>query len=100
MATSPHVLADDRSPAPDAAQVRVRVLLFASYAEALGASEVPLVLAAPATAGDALAAIRASAAGERLPPRPLLAVNERYAAAGHRLADGDVIAVIPPVAGG
>jgi molybdopterin converting factor small subunit len=100
MATSLHVLADDRSPASDATQLRVRVLLFASYAEALGASEIPLVLAAPATAADALAAVRAGVAGERLPPSPLLAVNERYAAAGHLLADGDVIAVIPPVAGG
>ena len=82
------------------AQLHVRVLLFASYADAVGATDIPLVLVAPATAGDALAHIRARAGARQLPPRPLLAVNERYAAAEQPLADGDVVAVIPPVAGG
>jgi molybdopterin converting factor small subunit len=31
---------------------------------------------------------------------PLVAVNERYAGPDALLADGDVVAVLPPVAGG
>ena len=91
--------------APDAA-VGVTVLLFASYADALGAPSVALALEPGATAGDALARVRAMAAeraasrgGRPLPPARV-AVNERYAGEGTVLRSGDVVAVIPPIAGG
>jgi len=80
--------------------VKVRLRLFASYAEAFGRDEIPLELPSGATAGDALAAVRAQPGAERLPPRPMLAVNHRYARADVVLAEGDEVALIPPVAGG
>lgn len=80
--------------------MQVTVLLFASYADSLGASSIPLELTAGATAGDALDRVRSLATGGALPNKPLLAVNERYARRDHVLAAGDKVAIIPPVAGG
>ncbi len=78
----------------------VTVLLFASYADALGRDRMALALPAGATAGDALARLTAMAVPGTIPGVPLLAVNACYAAADHVLAAGDEVAVIPPVAGG
>jgi molybdopterin converting factor subunit 1 len=80
--------------------LRVRVRLFASYAEAAGRDEFELQLAAGATAADCLAAVRAQPWAAKLPPAPALAVNQRYAKGDAALHDGDEVAVIPPVAGG
>jgi molybdopterin converting factor subunit 1 len=74
--------------------------LFASYAEAFGQEEILLELPSGATAGDALAAVRSRPGAERLPPKPMLAVNQRYARVDAALAEGDEVALIPPVAGG
>ncbi len=79
--------------------MQVTVLLFASYADTLGASSIPWELPPGATAADALARVLALASGA-LPSKPLLAVNERYARPEHVLAAGDEVAIIPPVAGG
>ena len=78
----------------------VTVLLFASYAEALRTSRVSLELASGATVDDVVATLRLFPGADRLPPSPVVAVNERYASADHVLAPGDEVAVIPPVAGG
>lgn len=78
----------------------VDVLLFASYADALGASQVALEVQADATVRDVLDTLRALPGAERLPPAPLVAVNQRYARADEPVHPGDEIAVIPPVAGG
>jgi molybdopterin converting factor subunit 1 len=78
----------------------VSVLLFASYAELIGRSQLDLQLGAGATIDDVIAALARMPNGDRLPPRPLVAVNEAYAAPGQPLAAGDEVAVIPPVAGG
>jgi molybdopterin converting factor subunit 1 len=80
--------------------VHIRLLLFASYAEAFGKAEIPLELPDGATAGDALASIRSRPGAERLPPKPLIAINQRYAKPDAPLHDGDELALIPPVAGG
>ena len=80
--------------------MRVRVRFFASYAETFGRDEMGLTLAAGASVADCLAAIRADPAAARLPPSPLVAVNQRYAKPETLLADGDEVALIPPVAGG
>jgi len=80
--------------------LKVRLRLFATYAEAFGWDEIALELPAGATAGDALAAVRARPGADKLPPRPMIAVNQRYARAEIALADGDEVALIPPVAGG
>ena len=78
----------------------VTVLLFASYAEKLGASSIPLELAQGATVGDVLTSLHRMTGASRLPAEPLVAVNERYARRDHVLASGDEVAIIPPVAGG
>jgi molybdopterin converting factor subunit 1 len=78
----------------------VTVLLFASYADLLGTSQLALDLSPGATAGDALERIHTLPGANRLPPSPLIAVNERYARRDHVLTDGDEVAIIPPVAGG
>jgi molybdopterin converting factor subunit 1 len=80
--------------------VHVRLRLFAMYAEAFGRDELALELPDGSTAGDALAAVLSRPEAARLPPSPMLAVNFRYVKAGASLADGDEVALIPPVAGG
>lgn len=80
--------------------MRVTVLLFASYADALGASSVELVLPAGATVRDAVDRLTRMPGGELLPPSPAVAVNQSYASAERFLSPGDEVAVIPPVAGG
>lgn len=78
----------------------VRVLLFASYADALGASEVALELPAGARVKDVLARVKSMAQGKRIPDTPLVAVNQRYARDDQPVTESDEVAIIPPVAGG
>ena len=78
----------------------VTVLLFASYADAVGRSSIELDLLAGATVDDVIERVRNLGDGDRLPPMPLVAVNEQYAARTRELHSGDEIALIPPVAGG
>jgi molybdopterin converting factor subunit 1 len=78
----------------------VTALLFASYAEALGSDRVELALSESATVRDVVAQLRELPGGAVLPASPLVAVNLTYAAADQRVASGDEIAIIPPVAGG
>ena len=78
----------------------VTVLLFASYADLLGRSQLELPLAPGGTVADVVAALGRLPNGSRLPPAPLVAVNERYAGLGDPLRAGDEVAIIPPVAGG
>jgi molybdopterin converting factor small subunit len=80
--------------------MNVSVLLFASYADALGRSSLELPLEPGATVADVVAAVARLGGPGALPPAPLVAVNERYAASDQRLAAGDEVAIIPPVAGG
>lgn len=81
--------------------MRVRVLLFATYRDLAGTGEVEIELPHGATAADAVAHLRNSGnAASRLPVRPVLAVNQDYASLETELADGDEIALLPPVAGG
>ena len=77
-----------------------RVLLFASYADALGGPSVDLALPEGATVASLVERLRALPGSERLPTRPVVAVNQVYARYDQRVAPGDEIAVIPPVAGG
>ena len=77
--------------------MRVRVRLFASLRERAGASERELELPAGARAVDVWPAL--PELGEQ-PPGVLLAVNKEYVEGGHELADGDEVALIPPVSGG
>ena len=78
----------------------VRVLLFASYADAVGAPEIALDLPEGARVRDVLAGVRQLVAGKRVPDRPMVAVNERYADLDQQVSSSDEVAIIPPVAGG
>jgi molybdopterin synthase sulfur carrier subunit len=80
----------------------IRVLYFAGLRDALGLSEEALVLpSGVGTVGElcALLASRHSAYAERR-SHVRVARNEAFADERERLADGDVVALIPPVAGG
>jgi molybdopterin converting factor subunit 1 len=78
----------------------VRVLLFASYADALGAPEVRLDLPNGSRVRDVLDRVLELAAGKRVPRKPMIAVNQRYASPDQTVAASDEVAIIPPVAGG
>jgi molybdopterin synthase sulfur carrier subunit len=78
----------------------ITLLLFASYADALGASTLDVELPRESTVGDVISPIRSRHGADRLPPRPLVAVNERYASLDSVVEEGDEVALIPPVAGG
>lgn len=80
--------------------MEIQVLLFASYADAFGASQVQVTLPDGATVRELLSEVRGMAAGRSLPGAPLVAVNRCYAEAGTRIVAGDEVAIIPPVAGG
>jgi molybdopterin converting factor small subunit len=80
--------------------MEVDVLLFASYADALGKRSLSVTLPHGSRVRDALDYVRALPGAERLPPAPLVAVNAEYAALDHTLSAGDEVALIPPVAGG
>ena len=78
----------------------VTVLLFASYADALGTRSLDMDLGPGATTRDVLGRVRALPGASRLPSDPLIAVNERYVKGDRVLEAGDEVAIIPPVAGG
>jgi molybdopterin synthase catalytic subunit len=81
--------------------MRITILLFAQYRELAGTDAVTLELPDGATAADAVARLRAGGNGRsRLPEAPAVAVNEVYAQLPTPLADGDEVALLPPVAGG
>lgn len=78
--------------------MRLNVLLFASWSDALG-PQVEVELPEGARVADLLAALTERAQG-RLLPRPLVALNHRYARPDSVITVGDELALIPPVAGG
>ena len=78
----------------------VTVLLFASYADAVGRSEIELDIASGATVRDVINQVRAMGSTDRLPAAPVVAVNEQYSSRDRELREGDEVALIPPVAGG
>jgi molybdopterin synthase catalytic subunit len=80
--------------------MRINVLLFASYADALGGPSIELELPDDATVADLVGRLRARPGAASLPARPLVAVDQVYARPEQRLAGSREIAIIPPVAGG
>ncbi|MFG0274020.1 MAG: molybdopterin converting factor subunit 1 [Phycisphaerales bacterium] len=81
--------------------MKIRVLAFAGLAERLGWREREITVADGACAGDALNALAAAHAPIAEARASLaLAVNEAYAPPSRRLAEGDTLALIPPVSGG
>lgn len=84
-----------------AESIKVRVRAFAALREALGVGETELALAPGTDVAGALARLAADYPAARLPERRLaVAVNHAYAPPDRVLADGDEVALIPPVSGG
>jgi molybdopterin converting factor small subunit len=79
-------------------RMRITVLLFASWSDAFG-PERSVELPDGARVKDLLHALEAQTAGVLL-PRPLVAVNQRYADLDTMIRPTDEVAIIPPVAGG
>jgi molybdopterin synthase catalytic subunit len=85
--------------------MHIRVLFFGALRESLACEEQVLELAGPATAGAVLDYYRdhsppAAPGSSSLWDVVAIAVNQQYAAPDARLADGDEVALLPPVSGG
>ena len=85
-----------------ATSLHVRVRLFGRYAEVLGTDRVTVSVPSPATVSDVVAAVRSQVPGARplLPAMPLVAMGLEHVHAGHVVADGEELAILPPLAGG
>ncbi len=80
--------------------MRIRVRLFAALAEAAGTREIALDLPAGSAAEAVARLAEAHPVIGRYGDRLLLAVNAVYADPTTALAEGDELALIPPVSGG
>jgi MoaE-MoaD fusion protein len=83
--------------------MRVTILAFGILRDLLGSSAGPIDLPAGSTVRDLLDHCRAAhdgAASSDLWSSLAVAVNREYAPATHLLADGDEVALLPPVSGG
>ena len=78
----------------------VRVVLFARYAELLGAGALEVPAPADATVADIVSVIRRLPGGDSLPARLLCAVNLRQSLPSDPVAPGDEVALLPPLSGG
>lgn len=86
--------------ATDSAVATIRVLLFGSYAERMGHEALELAVAPDTTVAEVLERLRALPGGSVLPPRPLCALNLAHVGPEARVARGDELALLPPLAGG
>ncbi len=85
----------------NAGRITIKLLLFGQAREMVGQSTLDLELEAPATVESAFSSLKLRDARLAKMERSLLfAVNEEYADRGRVLADGDRLAVLPPVSGG
>ena len=81
--------------------MRIRLRLFASVREVIGKQEVLVDVPEGVTAADLLMQLVAQHPElRRQVPSLRLAVNHEYVEGGRRLAEGDEVALIPPVSGG
>jgi molybdopterin synthase catalytic subunit len=80
--------------------VKVRVRLFAGLRERSGTGTVDVELAEASTVADVWPAVAQAVPVGDQPDGIMFAVNRTYAEPGQQLADGDEVALIPPVSGG
>ena len=79
----------------------IRVLFFARYAELVGRREAMIDVPGAATVADVVNLVRRDLPGAAdLPPQPLAALNAALTKLDARVADGDEVALLPPIAGG
>jgi len=80
--------------------IRVRTLFFGVYGELAAARETDTELPGGSTVADLVEVLRGARGWDWIPERVVVAVNQAYAGRATALADGDEVALIPPVAGG
>lgn len=81
--------------------IRIKVLYFAQARQAAGTDAEEVVLAGPRSVGALVdRSMRAHQGLRAMASTMRVAVNEEIAAADRPLAEGDVVAFLPPVAGG
>ena len=81
--------------------MEIRLLHFASFRDAVGREEEARQVPAGARVEDLWADLcREVPLFARYPSMPPAAVNREYVPRGTRLAEGDEVAFLPPVAGG
>lgn len=86
---------------PPSGQLTLNVRFLARYAELVGTDAATLKVNAPAKVGDVLTMLRDQFPGaRRLPDRPVCALNLAQVDLATPVADGDELALLPPVAGG
>jgi molybdopterin converting factor small subunit len=88
-------------PPRPAAVGTVQVRFFASYADLVGREEAGVELPFPATVADVVRRLREGFPWARaLPEHPLAAVNLCHVRLDAPVAEGDEVALLPPLAGG
>jgi molybdopterin converting factor subunit 1 len=81
--------------------IRVKVLYFGQAREAAGKKEEDFSLPGTSSVGSLVSlTVRAHRGLQAMQEAMRVAVNEEIAGESDRLADGDVVALLPPVAGG
>ena len=81
--------------------VTLTVQFLARYAELVGVDSTQVTITAPATVGHVLGLLRSRFPGARkLPDRPVCALNLAQVDLSTEVAEGDELALLPPVAGG
>lgn len=82
-------------------KIKITVLLFGQAREMAGGQSIALELDQPATVASAFAKLKSLHPKLGEMERSLMfAVNEEYASPSQALADGDNLAILPPVSGG
>jgi molybdopterin converting factor small subunit len=90
-----------RAPVPESARIRLRVLAFARLRELLASEELTLELADGARISDVWQLLAdAHGAIAQLRSSTRFARNGRIVSFEEPLADGDELALLPPVGGG
>src|SRR5215210_1135219 len=80
--------------------MRLTVRLFAGLRERAGTDRLEIELPGGATVADLLAAMGGTPVGPLAPRACVVAVNRAYAAPEDPIAEGDEVALVPPVSGG
>lgn len=84
--------------------MRIRLVYFSWVRERIGRGEEEIALAGPASVGELLPLLAGRSAGHAAAfadaGRIRAAVNQQHAGLDHMLADGDEVALFPPVTGG
>lgn len=84
-----------------AAVIRIRVLFFASLADLMGKRQMHIVMPAGSKVADAVTYFERDTPGfAAYISHVSVAVNEAFVTQDVVLADGDELAMIPPVSGG